>query len=157
LFVNEPASVVNGIAEYCGLDWVQLHGDETWEYCKEMDRPVIKAVRVGQDQDPEQVCDYLHVGEGILSSQRHVFLLDSQMPGKYGGTGTSIDRHMAQQIAQEFPVMLAGGLTPENVTHMIETVAPWGVDVSSGVEVNGVKDVAKIMSFITAVRSTDDR
>ena len=95
------------------------------------------------------------MGITILNNQRHIFLLDSQIPGKYGGTGMDIDQQLARQIAQEFPVIIAGGLTPENVTETIEIVAPWGVDVSTGVEIDGVKDAAKIKAFIEAVRRAD--
>jgi len=156
VFVNMPAQEVNMIATSCNLDWVQLSGDEPWEYCHQITKPLIKAVRIRQGQRPEQICATLATGEQMLSSQRHLYLLDSQVKGRYGGTGTTFDWNLARQAAERFPVIIAGGLTPENVADAIETVAPWGVDVSSGVEVGGVKDIGKIRAFIEAVRRADD-
>jgi phosphoribosylanthranilate isomerase len=156
VFVNMPALEVNMIATSCNLDWVQLSGDEPWEYCRQVTKPLIKAVRVRQGQRPERICATLATGEQMLSSQRHLYLLDSQVKGRYGGTGTTFDWSLARQVAERFPVIIAGGLTPENVAQVIDTVAPWGVDVSSGVEVGGVKDIGKIRAFIEAVRRADD-
>lgn len=156
VFVNMPAPEVNMIANSCNLDWVQLSGDEPWEYCCQITKPLIKAVRVRQGQRPEQICTNLATGEQILSSQKHLYLLDSQVKGKYGGTGITFDWSLARRVAEQFPVIIAGGLTPDNVAQVIETVAPWGVDVSSGVEVGGVKDIVKIRAFIEAVRRADD-
>jgi phosphoribosylanthranilate isomerase len=156
VFVNMPASEVNMIASSCNLDWVQLSGDEPWEYCRQITKPLIKAVRIKAGQQPEQTCADLATGEQMLSSQRHLYLLDSQVKGRYGGTGMTFDWRLARQAAEQFPVIIAGGLTPENVAAAIETMVPWGVDVSSGVEVSGVKDIGKIRAFIEAVRRADD-
>ena len=156
VFVNMPAAEVNGIADSCNLDWVQLSGDETWEYCRQITKPLIKAVRIRQEQCPEQIGADLAAGAKALSRQSHTYLLDSQVEGKYGGTGTTFDWGLARQAAEQFPVIIAGGLTSENVTEVIEIVTPWGVDVSSGVETEGVKDIAKIRAFIEAVRRADD-
>jgi phosphoribosylanthranilate isomerase len=93
----------------------------------------------------------------LLPSQRFITLLDSQVEGKYGGTGESFNWNLAQQVAKRFPVIIAGGLDPKNVARLIETVRPWGVDVSSGVETEGVKDIAKIRTFIKEVRKVDER
>jgi len=156
VFVNMPAPKVNMIASSCDLDWVQLSGDEPWEYCRQITKPLIKAIRIRAGQQPEQICASLGAGAKMLSSQRHLYLLDSQVEGKYGGTGMTFDWRLARQVAERFPVIIAGGLTPENVAAVIETVAPWGVDVSSGVEVGGVKDIVKIRAFIEAVRRVDE-
>jgi len=156
VFVNMPPPEVNMIASSCHLDWVQLSGDEPWEYCRQITKPLIKAVRIRQGQRPEQICANLATGKRILSSQKHLYLLDSQVKGRYGGTGISFDWSLARQVAEQFPVIIAGGLTPDNVAQVIEMVAPWGVDVSSGVEVGGVKDIVKIRAFIEAVRRADD-
>jgi len=154
VFVNTPASQVNACADLCHLDWIQLSGDETWEYCLKVNRPIIKAVRLGE-QSSDDICAELALGAKILSTQVFVGLLDSEVKGKYGGTGIAFDWSLAKLVAMRFPVIMAGGLTPENVAEAIQIVAPWGVDVSSGVEVEGVKDAAKIRAFIEAVRKTD--
>ena len=144
------------IASSCHLDWVQLSGDEPWEYCRQITKPLIKAVRIRQGQRPELICANLATGEQILSSQKHLYLLDSEVKGRYGGTGITFDWSLAQRVAEQFPVIIAGGLNPDNVAQVIEMAAPWGVDVSSGVEVGGAKDIVKIRAFIEAVRRADD-
>jgi phosphoribosylanthranilate isomerase len=156
VFVNMPADEVNRIANSCNLDWVQLSGDEPWEYCHQITKPLIKVVRIKERQHPEEICADLASGARVLASQRYIYLLDSQVKGKYGGTGMTFDWNLARQVAEHFPVIIAGGLTPENVAQAIKMVTPWGVDVSSGVEVGGIKDIAKIRTFIEAVRRTDD-
>ncbi len=156
VFVNAPASQVNEIADFCALDCVQLSGDESWEYCREVVEPVIKAIRIGQ-QSPAELYAELSAGGQLLPQQRFIALLDSQIEGKYGGTGESFNWNLAQQVAKRFPVIIAGGLDPTNVARLIERVRPWGVDVSSGVETGGVKDIAKIRMFIKEVRKADER
>lgn len=155
VFVNTPASEVNAIAHSCHLDRVQLSGDETWEYCRQIEKPLIKTVRIKQGQSPEQILDDLAAGKRILSPQKYLCLLDAQVKNKYGGTGTTFDWTLAQQAAKRYPVIIAGGLTPENIAQAIDVVAPWGVDVSSGVETNGVKDIGKIRAFVESVRRVD--
>ncbi len=143
VFVNSPAREVNRIAGECGLDYVQLSGDESLAYCQEIERPVIKAVHVGT------AAPDLETREGV------VYLLDTHVGGRYGGTGTTFDWSLARQISRRTSVILAGGLTPENVGQAIREVGPWGVDVSSGVETDGVKDMNKIRAFIAAARRAD--
>ena len=162
VFVNMPAAEVNKIADFCALDRVQLSGDESWEYCRKITRPIIKAIRINQQHLGELYAE-LAAGARILFTrplpnipQRFIPLLDSQVEGKYGGTGLTFNWKLAQQAAKRFPVIIAGGLNPHNVAQLIELVAPWGVDVSSGVEVEGTKDVAKIKVFIKAVRKVDE-
>jgi phosphoribosylanthranilate isomerase len=156
VFVNTPSSQVNKLADFCALDWVQLSGDESWKYCREVVRPIIKAIRVDR-QSPEELYAELSDGDKLLHPQRFIALLDSQVEGKYGGTGESFNWDLAQQVAKRFPVIIAGGLDPKNVARLIKRVAPWGVDVSSGVETGGVKDIAKIRTFIKEVRKVDER
>jgi phosphoribosylanthranilate isomerase len=155
VFVNAPSSQVNELADFCSLDWVQLSGDEPWEYCQEVVRPVIKAIRIDR-QSPEEVHAELSSGSRLLPAQRFIALLDSRVDGKYGGTGESFNWNLAQQVTKRFPVIIAGGLDPKNVDKLIKRVAPWGVDVSSGVETGGVKDMAKIRAFVEAVRKADE-
>jgi phosphoribosylanthranilate isomerase len=155
VFVNTTAGTVNRIADTCNLDWVQLHGDEPWEFCRELNRPVIKVIRVSRNFKPETIIANLNRGEKILAKQKHIFLIDSNVPEKYGGTGQPFNWELARPIAERFPVIIAGGLTPDNVREAILTIKPWGVDVSSGVETGGAKDPDKILKFIDAVRNTD--
>lgn len=152
VFVNTPAAKVNKIANFCHLDWVQLSGDEPWGYCRDLATPVIKVIRVSRHQQPEQVCADLAYGTKILNTQKHLFLLDANVREKYGGTGKTFDWNLAKPIAAQFTVIVAGGLTLANIAEAIRTASPWGVDVSSGVETRGAKDMAKVMKFIEAVR-----
>ena len=155
VFVNTNASEVNEIAGFCGLDWVQLSGDESWEYCRDIDRPLIKAIHVGGHKDSEEILSELEAWTSKLGERRHLFLLDSEVKDKYGGTGIAFDWRLACVVARRFPLIIAGGLNPENIAEAIKTVSPWGVDVSSGVEVEGAKDVDRIKAFIAAVRSIE--
>ena len=155
VFVDTPASEVNKIADFCGLDWVQLSGDESWEYCHQITRPVIKAIRISQ-QPREKVYAELTAELKELCPQRVIVLLDSQVEGQYGGTGVTFNWSLARQVAKEGPVIIAGGLNSRNVAQAIEIAAPWGVDVSSGVETDETKDIAKMKAFIEAVRRADD-
>ncbi len=155
VFVNMFAPAVNETAASCGLDWVQLSGNESWEYCRNITKPVIKVIRVSRRQSPREICTPLQEGAKILARRKHVYLLDPKVRGKYGGTGVTFNWKLAQPAAERFPVMVAGGLTPENVAQVIRMVAPWGVDVSSGVEVDEVKHNARIRAFIAAARRTD--
>jgi len=157
VFVNAHVGTVNRIAERCNLDWVQLSGDEPWEYCRELARPVIQVIRLSRNQKAEQVCKDLAYGTKLLNKQKHIFLIDSNIKGRYGGTGRKFDWKLAVPIAREFPVIVAGGLTPGNVAEAIRVISPWGVDVSTGVETKGVKDMEKIKKFIKAVRGADEQ
>lgn len=156
VFVNAPIFQINEIADFCALDVVQLSGDESWEHCRKIVNPVIKAIRIDQ-QSPEELCAELSAASELLGGRRFITLLDSRVKGKYGGTGESFNWNLVQEVAKRFPVIIAGGLNPKNVARLIERVAPWGVDVSSGVETRGVKDIAKIKAFIEAVRKTDEK
>lgn len=154
VFVNRVATGVNRVAELCGLDWVQLSGTETWEYCKQIERPIIKAIHISGQKSEEVMAD-IEKGHQILGTRELIYLLDTASKEAYGGTGQTFDWQVAKEVAARFPVMIAGGLTPDNVGQLIEEVQPWGVDVSSGVETNGLKDIAKINAFIQAVRQAD--
>jgi len=155
VFVNARIDTVNRTAGRCHLDWVQMSGDEPWEYCRELESPVIQVIRLSRNQKAEQVCRDLQYGSKLLKKQEHMFLIDSNVKDMYGGTGIKFDWKLAVPVAKEFPVIIAGGLTPENVGEAIKMISPWGVDVSSGVETKGVKDVDKIKKFIKAVREAD--
>ena len=157
VFVNTPSPELEQVADFCSLDWVQLSGDESWEYCTKLTRPTIKAVRIGKQQSPENICNDLAEGVKALSSRKYIFLLDSHVKDKYGGTGMTFDWNLARPAAEQYPVIMAGGLTPENITRAIDIAAPLGVDVSSGVETDGAKDITKIQALIEAVRRTDGK
>ena len=156
VFVNTEVGKVNKIADSCGLDWVQLSGDEPWGYCRELSRPVIKVIRVSRNYKPEKIIADLSYGEKILANQKHLYLIDSNAPEKFGGTGQPFNWKLARPIAEEFPVIIAGGLTPENVEEAMQIIKPWGVDVSTGVETKGAKDLDKILKFINTVKNTDE-
>jgi phosphoribosylanthranilate isomerase len=148
---------VKSFAEQCNLDWVQLSGNEPWQYCLQLERPVIKVVRVARNYSHEIICENLTLGSKILAGQPYLFMLDTSAKDKYGGTGKAFDWNQAKIISERFPVIVAGGLNQENVSAAIEMIKPWGVDVSSGVETKGVKDVKKIEQFIKAVRDADGK
>ena len=143
VFVNKDADFINDVAEEVGLHFVQLHGHESPQFCQRIKRPVLKALHLHTREDKGMIKAYRETAWRIL--------LDTPTPA-WGGTGVTHDWSLARSIAQEIPIMLAGGLTPENVTGAISQVRPWGVDVSSGVEINKHKDVTKIRTFIENVR-----
>ncbi len=151
----EPACCeVNETAEYCRLDYVQLSGNEDRDYCKDIDFPVIKVIHVHNGCLAEEVIK--EIEEGYKASLKHkpLFLLDTAKSNYFGGTGQAFDWNLAAEIAAVYPVIVAGGLMPDNVSQLIKTANPWGVDVSSGVESGGIKDMQKVRSFINTVRKT---
>lgn len=155
VFVNMPAARLNAVAVFCGLDWVQLSGDEDWEYCREIEKPLIKAVHITPEWGEEKLLAHLEEGQKKLGDRAPVYLLDTFAEQKYGGTGKAFTWEIARRAAENFPVIIAGGLDPQNVGQVVKDLKPWGVDVSSGVESNGVKDIAKIKAFIQAARAAD--
>jgi phosphoribosylanthranilate isomerase len=144
LFVNDSAAAINGVAAAVGLDMLQLSGDEPVALLEELGLPVIKAVRM--DGSAQEAAWIERAGRGPSV----VLLADAHVPGAYGGTGVRADWGRAAELARRAPLLLAGGLTAENVAAAIAAVAPLGVDVSSGVERDGVKDTAKIEAFLEA-------
>lgn len=144
VFVNEEAARVREIAQFCRLDRVQLHGEESPDYCRDLNLNVIKAFAVKDAASLKNISLYREVTRG--------FLLDTYVTGAAGGTGKTFSWPLAQQAAPFGPVILAGGLTPENVAQAIAEAEPYAVDVSSGVETDGVKDAGKMKQFVEAVR-----
>jgi phosphoribosylanthranilate isomerase len=143
LFVNEDPRTVREIADDCGLDMIQYHGDESPETVRLAPRRAIRALRVRENETLDEIDRYPASG----------LLLDAWVTGTFGGTGVLCNWEIAAAIAKKRPVILAGGLTPENVTAAIETVRPYGVDVSSGVEERpGHKDRKKVAAFIKAAQ-----
>jgi phosphoribosylanthranilate isomerase len=128
---------------YCHLDYAQLHGDEPPEQVAALAPRAIKAVRVRSAADVERLSVY----------QAAAYLLDTYHPTKHGGTGEAFDWELAVGAKSHGPIILAGGLTPDNVAVAIERVRPYAVDVSSGVEAApGIKDRHKVRRFIIAAK-----
>ncbi|MCA1669844.1 MAG: phosphoribosylanthranilate isomerase [Thermomicrobia bacterium] len=160
LFVNADPLTIAATAERCGLDLVQLSGDETAADVEQLAAPLLIAVRArpGEDVDSvrERIARLHHAARSLPPGpfgQPLVPLLDAHVPGQYGGTGQTGDWALAAALAREERIMLAGGLTPENVADAVRLVQPWGVDVASGVEIAGqpgVKDAARMRAFIRA-------
>lgn len=146
VFVNKEADYINEVAEQVGLQYVQLHGTETPEFCQQIKRPVIKAIQVHSTADLEQIKTFQSVVWRLL--------LDTPTPD-WGGSGETHDWELAHLVSQTHRILLAGGLRVENVAEAIRQVRPWGVDVSSGVETDRRKDSEKIRAFVKQVRITD--
>lgn len=144
VFVNESKEHIEKIVQTTGINVIQLHGDEPGEFASQFNLPVIKAFSIKEEEDLKEVasypCDYV--------------LLDSPREEYYGGNGKTFDWNIVRNY--DFngkKVILAGGLNKENVKRAWETVQPYMVDVSSGVETDGVKDLQKIKGFIEEVHS----
>lgn len=155
VFVNTPAEEVNRTAETCRLDWIQLSGDEDWDYCRKMQRPVFKAVHISANNTARDVMKNIAKGYEVMSQESLICMLDTHIHGAYGGTGQVFNWQLAEDISQQIPVIIAGGLSPENIGQLIRRVKPWGVDVSSGVETGGQKDTSKIKEFVRQARGSN--
>lgn len=145
LFVDPAPEEVESVLHRCPLGLLQFHGDETPDFCCAFGRPYIKAARVRADADLVQYLSHYHAAQGWLLDAYHVRL--------YGGTGEAFDwKLIPRDLAR--PVILSGGLTPDNVAAAVRQVRPWAVDVSSGVETaKGIKDAAKIAAFVAGVKN----
>lgn len=147
VFVDEEQQTVRNLMDDCGLSLAQLHGQESAAYCQELGRPVLKALRV-KDRS-----SFLALAEFQGRAGVRGFVLDAFSDQAYGGTGQVIDWQLAAEVSRAAHILLAGGLTPDNVAQAIQSVQPYGVDVSSGVEREpGKKDHEKVRAFIRAVR-----
>jgi phosphoribosylanthranilate isomerase len=143
VFVNEPVDSIREVVAKARVTTVQLHGDEPPGYAEGLGWPIIRSVSV---DEAAAVCP--------TWPTETMFLVDSVDPVRRGGTGGRVDWRRAAGVARDWRVVLAGGLTPENVAHAITTVRPYGVDVSSGVEQSpGVKDFNKVARFLANARS----
>ncbi len=146
VFVNSPADEIREIMDFCGLDFAQLHGDESPEMVASFGGRAFKAISPTSPAEAEK-------HSALVIRHSPFVLIDAFHPTERGGTGTTADWEMAAQLARRYPILLAGGLTPANVADAIATVRPFGVDVSSGVEASrGKKDPAKVRAFIERVR-----
>ena len=146
IFVNADYKVVNTVASRCHLDMVQLHGDESPDYCMKLNSRLLKAFRVNLMSDIEQISQYQGLVSGIL--------LDSKIESAYGGTGKVFDWGIALAAKNyDIPLILSGGLCLDNIEKAIEIVNPDGVDISSGIEVSpGVKDYNKMKQLISKIK-----
>ncbi len=157
VFVNEVASTVSALMNRIGLDFAQLSGDESDDMMQELHGLAYKAVR---PMNKAQALDDVQYFAPLMPVDERVpsLLLDAYHPKLYGGTGEQASTEVALAVKAQVPrLMLAGGLTPENVAGRIAAIAPWGVDVASGVEAldkPGSKDAALVAAFIAAVRGT---
>jgi len=145
LFVDESMEMVRKIVNECRLDVIQFHGNESPDYCRQFMIKIIKVFRIKDENSLKAVPHY----------QVDAYLLDTYVEGTPGGTGESFSWDLALR-AKEFdrPIILAGGLTPDNVAGAIRQVRPYGVDVSTGIEMEpGKKDHEKMKEFIKIVRS----
>jgi phosphoribosylanthranilate isomerase len=151
VFVDASVEEINEISDEAELDFVQLHGS-TDARPAGLSRPVIRAIRTPPETNAASVVEMI-AGQQNEQPPPVAWLVDAYDPHLHGGTGRRADWSLAAEVAFAAPLVLAGGLTPENVGEAIRTVRPLGVDVSSGVETDGRKDVAKITAFVQAARA----
>ena len=146
VFVNETVEGITRVAAETGISAIQLHGDEPPTYAEALDWPVLRSTTV------EQIAQ-----ASAAWPPGTTFLMDTADPVRRGGTGRTIDWEEAASAARTRRIVLAGGLTPDNVADAVETVRPFGVDVSSGVEdAPGIKDEDKVARFLASARSARD-
>lgn len=143
VFVNAPLEEIRTVMETCRLHIAQLSGDEPPEILDALEGRAYKALRIKDADDLQAALQRYPVRRFPPA-----FLVDAHRPGEYGGTGQVADWSLAAGLARQMPILLAGGLTPENVAQAVAQVRPWGVDVASGVEsAPGVKDADKMRLF----------
>lgn len=148
VFVNENQRKIKEVAQRCSLDCIQLHGQESPEYCQSLfPLKIIKSIRIKDEKSLKEIKSYFLV---------KAILLDTFLEGKAGGTGITFNWLLAKKAQKAgIPIILSGGLSPENVQKAIELVKPFAVDVSSGVEsYPGKKDKKKLEAFIKIVKET---
>jgi phosphoribosylanthranilate isomerase len=152
VFVNQPLDDVNRIAKETGLDYVQLHGDESPEYCELVDKPIIKVIHIEEETVgyllKHQIEQYTDVADFRL--------FDTKIDRLWGGTGKSFDWKIINEIGMEVPFFLSGGLNEGNIKKATETVQPYAIDVSSSLEEKpGKKDFRKIEAFMDEFRAIE--
>lgn len=152
VFVDRPMSEVVDLIDFCSLSHVQLHGNEDPEYCRQLGQScncmMLKAFRVGPESIADDFTPYDDVANG--------YLLDTYKKGVAGGTGESFDWKIIDNLYLRRPVILAGGLTPDNVLDAVKTVQPFGIDINSGIEEEpGKKDHEKLRNLVEKVRLAD--
>ncbi|MGA1792291.1 MAG: phosphoribosylanthranilate isomerase [bacterium] len=152
VFKDQDPEWICRVVDQCSLHIVQLHGQESPEYCESLGLEFIKAFRIKDEGSLQPLGSYHHL------ASRKAFLLDTFVPGKAGGTGKTFDWHLAQMASEFAPIILSGGINPENVGEAIDRVRPFAVDVSSGIETApGKKDPERMEAFINKVYHADGR
>ncbi|MFH1075664.1 MAG: phosphoribosylanthranilate isomerase [Pseudomonadota bacterium] len=146
VFVDEKPDVVRHIAALCSLDYVQLHGNESPEYCNALGLKVIKVFRVKDLKSINEMSAY----QGIVGG----FLLDTYVMERHGGTGKTFDWDIGRKAKKYGPIILSGGLNPENIREAIDAVKPYGVDINSGIEISpGIKDHKLLRCLFINIRT----
>jgi phosphoribosylanthranilate isomerase len=147
VFVNEKPTEIKRVMEYCGLDMIQLHGDETSEYCREFSADlIIKAVELKNEDDLDHALNY----------DVAALLADSRYSGLYGGTGKKANWDLACRVKNKIPLILSGGLNEKNIAEAMKMVTPVALDINSGVESEaGKKDQAKLIGIFDIIRAAD--
>ena len=149
VFVNASMDEIHATMDTCGLNLAQLHGDETVEFMDSLQEKSFKAFRGVADVETDK---------RMIADGEPAFLVDAAVKGLYGGSGVTADWDGTAKLAKKYPLLLAGGLTPENVAEAVRRVKPWGVDVASGVEAaSGKKDPSKMKAFVQAVRDAESK
>ncbi len=147
LFVDAEAQSIEAVLQHVAIDLIQFHGNETAGFCRSFNRPYVKAIRVRRGLDISELADRYHDAAGLL--------LDAYHPDAKGGTGCAFDWQLVPADCR-LPIILAGGLQPENARQAVQSVRPYAVDVSSGVEVGkGIKDAGKMAAFVREVEQGD--
>ncbi|NBC86150.1 MAG: phosphoribosylanthranilate isomerase [Bacteroidetes bacterium] len=153
VFVNKSAEEVNQIAATAGFDYVQLHGEESPETCRVIERPIIKAIRVRHDASSDQLRAIMERYDGLVEH----FLLDTHNSSVWGGTGESFNWRLARELSTDYSIFLAGGIDAGNIERAVKTMRPFAIDLSSGVEsAPGVKSFEKVDAFLDAFRAVNN-
>ena len=156
VFADQPIEHVVSIINQCDLDYAQLSGNENLEYCMQIGFPVIKSIKIDFNSNIRTIKETIFPQIDNLIHNKIIPLVESYVPGSYGGTGTEISIDLAKQIAENFDIILAGGLTPLNVKNMVDYIKPWGVDVASGVESEEKQTTNQIIEFISNAKNGDN-
>ena len=155
LFADQPVEDVQRHIQELKLDSVQLCGAEDVAYAKQLGVPVYKVIGIDPEIPNSAQMPRIMVLQHRHQLAGHRIVIDTKVAGEYGGTGRTFDWELAAELARGLKFSLAGGLNPDNVANAVRNVKPWGVDASSGVETDGVKDVDKVRAFVEAVRMAD--
>jgi len=156
VFANQPLLYVNSVAEYCDLDMVQLSGDEPFAFAQLVISPVIKAIKVDTDASKEAELNRLDQLSRLAKKMNLLVILDKYDQYLQGGTGHIHDWDLAAKLAEHYSFLLSGGLNLENINEAILSVRPFGVDVASGIEIDGQDDGTKITEFLRAAQASSE-